>query len=261
MPALTVFPLATPSPQREIVMPETLTVLAERAGIPRIAVSRDGMPMLATLLHQQAVDLAVVACWPWRIPRELLPVPRYGFLNLHPSPLPELRGPEPLFWALRLGWTRTAMTLHLMDEEFDHGPIVCQEWFELPAGERLSILEQLAGQQAAQMLPKALTDLQTPGWQPQPQTTAGSFLPTPREEDFTFSADWPVQRAYAFARAIAEWGRPFTFTAANGQTLAIVDVIACQPGMRLAAPIMFNDDQVALQLSDGALIGSLPTRQ
>lgn len=256
LPALTRLPPATPTARQEVVTPANLATLADRAGIPRWAVGRAGMPALAKQLAAQQLDLALVACWPWRIPTDLLRVPQYGFLNLHPSPLPELRGPEPLFWAVRLGWTRTALTLHLMDEALDHGPIVWQEWFELPLGERLSAMETLAGRVAAQMLPAALADLATPGWQPQPQPAGGSYYPAPQATDFTFTADWPVQRAYAFVRAIAEWGQPFTFIAADGQTVFIADAIACRKDEQQARPIITSNDQIALQLRDGILLAT-----
>lgn len=258
MPALTVLPSPASALKSAILMPQTVTTLAERAGMTRFAVSKSGIAELTARLHTYDIDLAIVACWPWRIPQELLLTPRLGFLNLHPSPLPELRGPEPLFWALRLGWTRTAMTLHLMDEELDHGPLVRQEWFDLPLGERLSRIELLAGQQAARMLPAALTDLQTPGWQPQAQPTGGSVYHAPQAADFTLYADWPVQRAYAFIRAVAEWGHPFTFIAADGQTTVIIDAIGYNYGKQ-PAPLA-NSTQIALQCCDGVLVAQLPPR-
>lgn len=256
MPALALLPPATPTARQEVVTPVNLATLADRTGLPRWTVGRAGMLALAEQLASQQIDLAIVACWPWRIPTDLLRGPQRGFLNLHPSPLPELRGPEPLFWALRLGWTRTAMTLHLMDEAFDQGPIARQEWFELPLGERLSAIETLAGWVAAQMLPAALADLATPGWQPQPQPAGGSYYPAPQATDFTFTADWPVQRAYAFVRAVAEWGQPFTFIAADGQTALIADAVTYVTGKQQARPIVTNNDQIALQLRDGILLAT-----
>lgn len=256
MPALALLPPATPTARQEVVTPVNLATLADRTGLPRWTVGRASMLALAEQLASQQIDLAIVACWPWRIPTDLLRVPQRGFLNLHPSPLPELRGPEPLFWALRLGWTRTAMTLHLMDEAFDQGPIARQEWFELPLGERLSAIETLAGWVAAQMLPAALADLATPGWQPQPQPAGGSYYPAPQATDFTFTADWPVQRAYAFVRAVAEWGQPFTFIAADGQTALIADAVTYVTGKQQARPIVTNNDQIALQLRDGILLAT-----
>jgi methionyl-tRNA formyltransferase len=41
-------------------------------------------------------DLLISAAYPWLIPPEILDLPRYGALNLHPSALPAGRGPNPI---------------------------------------------------------------------------------------------------------------------------------------------------------------------
>ncbi len=255
MPILSPLPTAEARAKTMVLAPPTVAAVADQAGIPRYAVRRDAVLALGEQLLQQRIDLVVVACWPWRIPAALLTIPRLGWLNLHPSPLPELRGPEPLFWALRQGWSRTAMTLHLMDELLDHGPIVLQHWFDLPIGERISTIEALAGSWAAQMLPVALQHLADPAWQPRPQPDNGSSFPAPQPQDFIVTADWTVQRAYAFVRAVAEWGQPFPFIAANGQTVTIVDAVAYHLQQHLAAPIVKQDEYLLLQLRDGYLVG------
>ncbi len=257
-PPITALPPPSPVRGQVVLEPPSLTRLAGQNGIDILALSRAGMQLFADQLAQQRPDLAVVACWPWRIPPALLSVPQWGFLNLHPSPLPALRGPEPLFWALRLGWTRAAMTLHLMDEELDHGPIVAQEWFALPLGQRLSAMEALAGQIGAQMIATALTDLTTKGWQPRPQEAGGSFYPAPQPADLAFTAEWQTQAAYAFARAVAEWRQPLTFTAADGRAWLVADAIDYRIGARLSAPVVAEGSLLALQLRDGALIAQTP---
>ncbi|MBT8226984.1 MAG: hypothetical protein HKP61_13325 [Dactylosporangium sp.] len=65
--------------------------------------------------------------FPWWLPPELLRLPRYGVVNLHPSLLPRHRGPIPVHWAIRAGDPTTGVTAHLMNEGFDTGPILAQE--------------------------------------------------------------------------------------------------------------------------------------
>ena len=50
-----------------------------------------------------------------------------GILNLHPSLLPQYRGPSPVQTALLEGKTTTGITIIKMDQEIDHGPIVWQK--------------------------------------------------------------------------------------------------------------------------------------
>jgi methionyl-tRNA formyltransferase len=56
-------------------------------------------------------------------------------------------------------------------------------------------------------------------------------------------------------RAVAEWGQPFTFIAANGQTVTITDAVAYRLHQHLAAPIVEQDGYLMLQLRDGYLAG------
>ncbi|MFZ4541504.1 MAG: methionyl-tRNA formyltransferase, partial [Rickettsiales bacterium] len=47
--------------------------------------------------------------------------------NVHAALLPRNRGPNPIQWALIHGDTTTGVTLHVMDEDFDSGPIIAQQ--------------------------------------------------------------------------------------------------------------------------------------
>lgn len=58
-----------------------------------------------------------------RLGADLLAVPDWP-INLHPSLLPDYRGPASVFWALYHGEDETGWTAHVMNEEFDDGPIV-----------------------------------------------------------------------------------------------------------------------------------------
>jgi methionyl-tRNA formyltransferase len=53
-------------------------------------------------------------------------VPTRGCVNLHPSLLPALRGPDPVFRAIERGLTATGLTLHDVADEFDAGAIRVQ---------------------------------------------------------------------------------------------------------------------------------------
>ncbi|MGQ0634444.1 MAG: formyltransferase family protein [Planctomycetaceae bacterium] len=61
-------------------------------------------------------------------------IPQKACLNLHPSPLPALRGPDPIFRTLERGLTSTALTIHEVADEFDAGRILHQEPRAVPAG-------------------------------------------------------------------------------------------------------------------------------
>lgn len=69
-------------------------------------------------------DLCIVAAYGKFIPSKYLSIPKYGFINIHPSLLPKYRGPSPIKTAILNGDTETGVTLMLVDKEMDHGPIL-----------------------------------------------------------------------------------------------------------------------------------------
>lgn len=71
-------------------------------------------------------DLFVVVAYGGMLPKTLLNIPKHGTLNVHPSLLPEFRGPSPIRSAILADRRDTGVTIMQMDEELDHGPIVAQ---------------------------------------------------------------------------------------------------------------------------------------
>ena len=72
-------------------------------------------------------DFFVVAAYAKIIPQAILSIPLQGAIGVHPSLLPRLRGASPIQSAILEGEARTGVTLYLMDDKMDHGPILAQE--------------------------------------------------------------------------------------------------------------------------------------
>src|SRR5260370_31490494 len=81
---------------------------------------------LACLLAGYEPDILLVFGFNWRLPREVLEVPRLGALNVHPSALPRYRGPSPVIWAIRNGDPFLGVTVHRMTGRIDAGPVLAQ---------------------------------------------------------------------------------------------------------------------------------------
>ncbi|KKR71473.1 MAG: Methionyl-tRNA formyltransferase [Microgenomates group bacterium GW2011_GWC1_41_8] len=79
------------------------------------------------LFKYQSIDLAIVVAYGVIIPKELLDIPPYGFINVHYSFLPQYRGASPVQSAILNGDTETGVTIMKMDEELDHGEIISQQ--------------------------------------------------------------------------------------------------------------------------------------
>jgi methionyl-tRNA formyltransferase len=91
------------------------------------------MSRLAAMLAPLRPDLIFSAGFKWRIPSEVLQLPRLGVINLHFGLLPERRGPNPIGWAFREDDREQGATIHRMDAGFDTGPILAQS--RVPIGD------------------------------------------------------------------------------------------------------------------------------
>jgi methionyl-tRNA formyltransferase len=86
---------------------------------------------LAAQIAPHKPDLIVSASFPYRIPPEVTALPRFGAVNLHPTPLPLYRGPNPL----RLFYDAHPVlgaTLHRTEEDFDTGVIYSRQERPMP---------------------------------------------------------------------------------------------------------------------------------
>jgi phosphoribosylglycinamide formyltransferase-1 len=90
----------------------------------------DGAQLLA-LLRQFRVDLVVLAGYLKRIPSKVIREYAGRIINIHPALLPAFGG-EGMYGArvheavIASGAKETGVTVHMVDDDYDHGPIVAQ---------------------------------------------------------------------------------------------------------------------------------------
>ncbi|MEZ4521372.1 MAG: formyltransferase family protein [Thermomicrobiales bacterium] len=80
----------------------------------------------ANMIRPIRPDLIVCAGFNWKIPEDVLAIPRLGTINGHDSLLPKYRGRNASGWALRNDDPEYGTTVHYMSSEFDTGPILSQ---------------------------------------------------------------------------------------------------------------------------------------
>jgi phosphoribosylglycinamide formyltransferase 1 len=82
---------------------------------------------LTLLLDDEAIEFILLAGYMRILGGEVVRAYRDRIMNVHPSLLPAFPGAHAVRDALASGVTVTGATVHLVDEEVDHGPIVMQE--------------------------------------------------------------------------------------------------------------------------------------
>ena len=91
-------------------------------------------------IRQLNADLAVVCSYGKKFPPEFLKTVKDGFVNCHPSLLPEYRGANPYSHVIMNNEKQTGVTLHFMDENFDTGNIIAQQAINIDTNETMGTL-------------------------------------------------------------------------------------------------------------------------
>ncbi len=107
-------------------------------------------------LSDVGCQLFIVASYGKIIPKGILDIPKHEALNVHPSLLPRLRGASPIQSAI-LTEDKTGVTIMLIDEKMDHGPIVAQK--EIPISPwplKASVLEPMLAHEGGRLLAETI---------------------------------------------------------------------------------------------------------
>lgn len=194
----------------------------------------------------------VLAAYGAILPKALVELPPKGVLNVHPSLLPKYRGPSPERAALLAGDKKTGVTVMLLDEKVDHGPVLAQEEFAIPEGTRHEQLHEALGELGGDLLAKTI-----PLWlegkiKPVAQNHGKATL-TSKVSKEQGRIDWkePAEYIMRQIRAYDPW--PGTFTSWNGKLLKVLEASTADfPGYDSFAP----GDTFSLQGRPAVMTGS-----
>jgi phosphoribosylglycinamide formyltransferase 1 len=99
---------------------------------------------LESLLEEEGIEFVLLAGYMRILGAKVVRAFRDRILNVHPSLLPAFPGARAVRDALDWGVRVTGATVHLVDEEVDHGPIVLQEPVAvLPGDDEESLHERI----------------------------------------------------------------------------------------------------------------------
>lgn len=87
-------------------------------------------------------DFIVVVAFGQKLPKEVLELPKYACLNVHPSLLPRYRGGNPIQRQIMAGETETGVSIMYMDEGMDAGDICLQKVVAVGPDETTGTLEK-----------------------------------------------------------------------------------------------------------------------
>jgi methionyl-tRNA formyltransferase len=116
--------------------------LAAARGIPRLATRDINAQASRRFLAGRAADLLVSAFFNQKIGAAALASARLAAINIHPSLLPDLKGVDPVFFAMLRRAPRLGVSVHHMSGSLDAGNIVAQ--LPVPPATGASVLRTTA---------------------------------------------------------------------------------------------------------------------
>lgn len=165
--------------------------------------------------------VCVLAAYGLILPEELLRIPRFGFINLHPSLLPRYRGATPVQAAILGGDAVTGISIMKMDKKMDHGPILHQETIDLSgretAPELLTNLFSKGAHNLIATLPAYLSGKLKPEEQNHDSATFTKLL---KKQHGTIHWNKTARYIERMTRAFNPW--PGAYTTWNGLSLQII---------------------------------------
>ena len=105
-------------------------------------------------------DVICVVAYGKIIPKEILDIPKYGCINVHPSLLPKYRGPAPIQWAILNGDAKTGVTTMYLDEGMDSGDIILQEEIKIEENETSGELWNRTSKIGAKLLVETIKQIE-----------------------------------------------------------------------------------------------------
>jgi phosphoribosylglycinamide formyltransferase 1 len=115
-------------------------------------------------LKQRGVGLVCLAGYMRLVSATFVRAFENRILNIHPSLLPAFPGLDAQAQALAHGVKVTGCTVHLVDEELDHGPIILQHVVEVLDGDTVESLSARILAEEHRAYPEAVTRVLSPGF-------------------------------------------------------------------------------------------------
>lgn len=236
----------TPPPVKKVALAHDLPILQPESLRQPEAVAR---------LEELKPEVIVVVAFGQILPPKVLAIPPKGCVNVHASLLPKYRGSAPVAAAILAGDEETGVSVMLIDEGLDRGPILAQTSCSIsPLDTRASLSDKLA-RLGADLLVETL-----PRWlegeiEPQPQDESkASYAPHLKKEDGLI--DWFLSAIELWRRVRAYYPWPSTYTHWQGRTLKVLKVepLTEWRGKEEPGRVLQLEEGLAVATGEGALL-------
>lgn len=157
VPSLIITPTDRPAGRHQELKSPLAKIWAEGHAVPVFQPEKINSEAVAEIKEKNA-EIFIVVGYGKILPKELIDLPKYKTLNIHTSLLPLYRGPTPIESPILNGDRETGVTIMVVDEKADHGPIVLQEKYALDGTETTPSLTKTLFTRGGELLADILPD-------------------------------------------------------------------------------------------------------
>ena len=185
---------------------------------------------LVPQLRELAPDVATVVAFGRILPRSVLESVPLGFVNVHFSALPLLRGAAPVQRALIEGMTETGVSIMVLSEGMDEGPVLALERVAIRPEDNAGTLGARLAQVGATLLPPTLEAYAEGRLVPEPQDDSRATY-APRVKPDETRLDWndPAVRLANLVRGLAP--EPGAWSTFRSRRLKVLEATAAEDGL------------------------------
>jgi methionyl-tRNA formyltransferase len=192
--------------------PSPVATWAQERGILTLKPASCRNQAFVDKLKELAPVFILTAAFGQILPLSILEIPEKGCLNLHASLLPRYRGASPVQAVLLNGEKETGVSLMLMDEGLDTGPVIAQRRMALSdtigSGGLNLALARLGGELVVDSICPYLSGKLVPQPQDESRATITRLL---KKADGQVDFDRPAQDVHNHIRAMNPWPGAFAF--------------------------------------------------
>lgn len=206
-------------------------------------------------IESMKLDIIVLVAYGQIIPKAILDLPQFGCINVHGSLLPKYRGAAVIQAPIINGDSETGVTIMIMDEGLDTGPILAQAHFPLSNTETANSLFPKIATLGAQSLTSTLHRYINGGLKPKAQDEQyTSYVKILKKDDARIDWSKSAPEIERLTRAMNPW--PVTWTTWNNKLVKIIEVEHKPFAINQYKPgqIFVSNGQVVVQCGINALI-------
>lgn len=191
-------------------VPSPVKIEADRLGIP-VAQPATRSELEEIVASGGPWDIGVVVAYGRILPRSVFDAPVHGMLNIHFSLLPRWRGAAPVSRAIMAGDDLTGVTIMVIDEGLDTGPILTAQAVDIAHGEDAGALTTRLAVTGAKLLGTSMRGY-----------LQGDIVPVPQSDE-----------GATYAEKLTKSDRPLDLTATSRQMVNQTRALAPRPGATL----------------------------